>query len=550
MLLTGSYMLRGQDVLLHTLKTEVQREMTGLSASTLPAYYLDYRVEDVRYFQAATSFGSVVQTDKERMRVLSTRVKVGDYQLDNTHPGASDMDFEGMNDSYRYEILPVDDHEAALRFLIWQATQKKYRTAAATYKAVRANPRTTRTGVPDFTREKKTSYYEAPLNVELDTLRWISYLKEFSALFLKDPDIISADASLEVNINRKYFVSGVGTEIVQNLPYTYLQVNASVRSKGQLILPLSRSFFARTPEGLPTPEKVKAELEKMLAVLIRLKDAPAAEPYTGPAILDAQVAGVFFHEIFGHRVEGHRLRSDQDGQTFKAKLNENVLPATLSVVFDPTLQTQGGQHLNGYYVFDDEGVKGQRVVSVQNGVLKTFLMSRAPVSGILTSNGHGRAAPGSDVVTRQSNLIVETSKPLRMEELRKMLIKECQRQGRPYGYYFKDVVGGFTLTDRFNPNAFNIFPTEVYRIYANGRPDELVQGVDLIGTPLAMFAEIVAAGNEIGVFTGFCGAESGSVPVSAVAPALFVRRIETQKKPKTELEATLLKRPSLHLLKK
>jgi TldD protein len=187
---------------------------------------------------------------------------------------------------------------------------------------------------------------------------------------------------------------------------------------------------------------------------------------------------------------------------------------------------------------------------VQNGVFTTFLMSRAPGSGSRPSNGHGRAAPGSDVVTRQSNLIVETSKPLRMEELRKMLIKECQRQGRPYGYYFKDVVGGFTLTDRFNPNAFNIFPTEVYRIYANGRPDELVQGVDLIGTPLAMFAEIVAAGNEIGVFTGFCGAESGSVPVSAVAPALFVRRIETQKKPKTELEATLLKRPSLHLLKK
>jgi TldD protein len=473
-------------------------------------------------------------------------VKVGDYQLDNTHPATgADNNLDGISDGYGYEILPLDDNEQALRFLIWQATQKKYREAVARYKAIRANPRTT-TSVPDFTKEKKNAYYEAPLSLTLDTVRWLGYLKEFSAVFLKDADIISAEASLQVNLTRKYFVSSEGTEVVQNMPYSYLQVSTSVRSKGQLILPLNRSFFARTPAELPSPETVKQELEKMLTVLVKLKDAPAAEPYTGPAILDAQVAGVFFHEIFGHRVEGHRLRSEQDGQTFKSKLNERVLPTTLSVVFDPTLQNLGTQHLNGFYAYDDEGVKAQRVTAVQNGVLKTFLMSRSPVSGLLSSNGHGRAAPGSDVVTRQSNLIVETSKPLKMDELRKMLVKECQRQGRPYGYYFKDVVGGFTLTDRFNPNAFNIFPTEVYRIYADGRPDELVQGVDLIGTPLAMFAEITAAGNETGVFTGFCGAESGSVPVSAVAPALFVRRIETQKKPKAEQEPTLLKRPTVN----
>lgn len=546
LILGGSPVLKAQDILLQTLRSEIQREMAGLTSSTVPAYYIDYRVEDVQLFQAATSFGSLVQRESERTRVLTPRVKVGDYQLDNTHPtSGSDTDMPGMSDSYGYEILPLDDNEQALRFLVWQATQKKYREAVAKYKSIRANPRTS-SAIADFTKEKKTSYLEPALQLALDTTRWLTYLKEFSAVFLKDPDIISADASLQVNLTRKYFVSSEGTEVVQNMPYTYLQISASVRSKGQLILPLNRSFFARTPAELPVPEKVKAELEKMLMVLIKLKDAPAAEPYTGPAILDAQVAGVFFHEIFGHRVEGHRLRSEQDGQTFKSKLNERVLPSTLSVLFDPTQQTLAGQHLNGFYAYDDEGVKAQRVIAVQNGVLKTFLMSRAPVSGIVNSNGHGRAAPGSDVVTRQSNLIVQTSKPLKMEELRKMLVKECQRQGRTYGYYFKDVVGGFTLTDRFNPNAFNIFPTEVYRIYADGRPDELVQGVDLIGTPLAMFAEITAAGNETGVFTGFCGAESGSVPVSAVAPALFVRRIETQKKPKAEQEPTLLKRPAFN----
>jgi TldD protein len=135
-------------------------------------------------------------------------------------------------------------------------------------------------------------------------------------------------------------------------------------------------------------------------------------------------------------------------------------------------------------------------------------------------------------------------KSVSMSQMRKMLVSECKKQRKPYGYLFMDVVGGFTTTNRYMPNAFNIFPTEVYRIYTDGRPDELVRGVDLIGTPLAMFAAIQAADDKNEVFTGFCGAESGSVPVTAISPSLFVRRIETQKKPMMQLEKTLLERPS------
>jgi TldD protein len=214
------------------------------------------------------------------------------------------------------------------------------------------------------------------------------------------------------------------------------------------------------------------------------------------------------------------------------------------VIFDPTLEKFNNQFLNGAYKFDDEGIKSRKVVAVHNGILQSFLMSRTPLEKFPTSNGHGRASAGAEVVSRQSNLLVETTKAVPMDDLRKMLIRECKRQGKPYGYYFRDVVGGFTNTERFSPNAFNIFPTEVYRIYADGRPDEIVRGVDLIGTPLSMFAEITATGNEYGVFHGFCGAESGSVPVSAVSPALFVKRIETQKKPKSQHDTTLLSRPS------
>ena len=77
-------------------------------------------------------------------------------------------------------------------------------------------------------------------------------------------------------------------------------------------------------------------------------------------------------------------------------------------------------------------------------------------------------------------------------------------------------------------------PNVVYRVYTDGRPPELVRGVDLIGTPLAAFGKIVAASDTVDVFNGMCGAESGSVPVSASSPSLLVSEVEVQKKAQSQ----------------
>ena len=108
---------------------------------------------------------------------------------------------------------------------------------------------------------------------------------------------------------------------------------------------------------------------------------------------------------------------------------------------------------------------------------------------------------------------------------------------------FKDIQGGFTITGRTIPNAFNVLPTEVYRIYADGRPDELVRGVDLVGTPLVILSMVSEIGDQYDIFNGMCRAESGSVPVSAVSPALLLTQIEVQKKSKSQERQPILPRP-------
>ena len=225
-------------------------------------------------------------------------------------------------------------------------------------------------------------------------------------------------------------------------------------------------------------------------------------------------------------------------------VTEKHSKSTLQVYDDPTCQYYAGQQLNGFYKYDDQGVKAQRVNIVVNGILNDFLMTRTPIDGHPTSNGHARAEGGADPVSRQSNLIIESSQPKSDEEMRQLLINEIKKQGKEYGYYFTEVTSGFTFTGRENTSAFNVTPLEVYKVYADGRPDQLVRGVNLIGTPLSMFSNIICAGNKHQVFSGMCGAESGQIPVTAIAPMILVNKVEMQRKPQSRDMLPILKRPA------
>ncbi len=261
-----------------------------------------------------------------------------------------------------------------------------------------------------------------------------------------------------------------------------------------------------------------------------LRDAPVAEPYDGPALLSGRAAAVFFHEVLGHRLEGHRQKDEEEGQTFTKKIGQEVLPKFLSVSDDPTIKEIGGVKLAGSYAFDNEGTPSQRVDVIQDGILKSFLMSRMPIKDFAQSNGHGRNQPGLMPTGRQGNLIVTSSEKVPEDQMRQKLIDEVKKQGKPYGLYFDDIQGGFTLTQRGTPQAFQVLPVIVYKVYADGRPDELVRGVDIVGTPLAALTRIITTGDQQHVFNGVCGAESGSVPVSAVAPAMLFSEMEVQKR--------------------
>ncbi len=536
-----------QDKLPDILKEELTRNMEALKKEKAAPYYMSYRVNDIKTYTVQTTFGQITYSGWSHNRRLCTDVRVGNPKMDYSHP------IKGENyGSFRTNIgmeLPLENIPEAIKQILWKETDRQYRKSADLYAKVVANMAikvADEDKTEDFSEEKPVTYNEPPLDESkfgFDAKIWEEKVKKYSALFLQNKDIIDGSSTFQFSIERKYFVSNDGSNITENRVTCRISVNGQTQAEDGMDLPLYLSYFGLTPNDLPNDEIIMADTKKMSETLTKLRTAPVVDSYTGPALLASASAGVFFHEIFGHRIEGQRMKSENDAQTFKKKVGEKVLNENLSIIFDPSISKYKNFFLNGAYKYDDQGQPGKRLIIIENGILRNFLMSRTPITGFNNSNGHGRASAGMQPVTRQSNMFVESKKPLTNEQLRQTLIAEAKKQGKEYGYLFVNTVGGFTTTGRYMPNAFNVTPTEVYRIYVDGRPDELVRGVDLVGTPLSIFSNIEAAGDDYGIFTGFCGAESGSVPVSTVCPTLFVKQIETQRKEKNHSKLPILPRP-------
>ncbi len=527
----------GTPVLLDAMTTELHRAFTSLGrpdpekqkqgdGKQLPPYFLSYTVSDASFVAIQAQYGAVVSNSANRVRVADVQVRLGDPKLDNTHGTHRGSAVNSLE-------LPLADDREALGRSLWLATNTGYGTALDNYlrvkteAQVRAKEEDTS---PDFSEEAPQTYIGKPAPaVVVDRAAWERLVTALSKIFREYPDVYQNMVMLTAQNETDYFASSEGSRVVTPHLQARLLVFAVTRADDGMDLFRAQTFEAETVEGLPRQAEMEAAIRELGKSLEALRKAPVTEPFDGPAILSGRAAAVFFHEVLGHRLEGQRQRGDEEGQTFTKEVGKEVLPTFLSVADDPTVTAFGKTWLAGSYEYDDEGQKARRVDLIDDGVLKTFLMSRLPIASFANSNGHGRAQTGKVPTGRQGNLIVTSAKTEPETELRKQLIEEAKKQGKAYGLYFADISSGFAVTTRSSPQAFQVIPLVVWRVYVDGRPDELVRGVSIVGTPLAAMKRILATGDKSEVFNGECGAESGTIPVSAVAPAMLVSEMETQR---------------------
>ncbi|MGC1413838.1 MAG: metallopeptidase TldD-related protein [Candidatus Acidiferrum sp.] len=516
--------------LLATMRTELERSMKAFQAQDPPAYYIGYTITDTQRAEVSGSNGALLNSNENRNRWLEVSVRTGSYDLDDTHKvGDRQQTSAGPGTS-----VPIDDAPDVLRRALWLETDSQYRAAAEALIKIKSSKEVKVDSVenraPDFSHEQPHTYISEPVSFTLDRKPWEEKVRAYTANFRQSTAVINSIVTFTAQAQNVFQVTSEGTELQFGQIRYRLELFIQGKAPDGMDLDRYYNFDWVKPSEAPDDKAVFAAEATMRKELEGLVAAPLVEPSVGPALLTGRAAAVFFHEVFGHRAEGHRQKDSDEGQTFAKKVDQPILPSFLSIVDDTTMKKLGGEDLLGYYQFDDEGVPAQRVTLVDHGVLKNFEMSRSPLVGFPHSNGHGRRQLGATPVSRQGNLIVESSKTLTDAQLRAKFIELIKEQGKPFGLLIDDIAGGFTFTGRGQPQAFQVQPLVVYKVFPDGRPDELVRGVDIVGTPLAALTKIVATGDKTEVFNGYCGAESGSVPVSASSPAILTSELEVQKK--------------------
>jgi predicted Zn-dependent protease len=545
----GSVAATTESPILEAMQAELSRSMARLRLKSYEApYFIAYAVRDYQQRAVASRFGAQVEKNNSHARQASVEVRVGDYQLDNT---SSDRELAfDMGDNEQWDPptdAPIDDDPQAIRATLWLLTDSKYKHALSAYAKKRGKRATTITedeNLPSFSREAPAHHIDPVTAFNWDEGTLAERSRRASALFKQFPDLFDGGVKITGDHVTRWFVNSEGTAVTTERTIYSVHLNAATRAKDGMLLEHEKDFYGRTLEELPDDKQLVETITILANELHALREAPMVDPYTGPAILMEEAAGVFFHETVGHRLEGERQNDEKEGRTFKGQVGRAVLPEFLSVIDDPTartaLVTDGAAPLgtgnkahqvalNGWYSYDDEGVAARKVTLIDNGVLRDYLKSRTPIAGSLHSNGHGRAEGTADPMGRMANLFLRSTKRVSLTRLKEMLLEEVRRQGKPFGLIIRDITGGSTNTSNFGYQAFKGQPRLVYRVDAKTGAETLVRGVEMVGTPLTTVSRIVATSDTEGVFNGYCGAESGFVPVSTVAPAVLMSEIELQR---------------------
>src|SRR5258708_1923140 len=474
-----------------TMGQELDREMPILSRTIPPAYFINYTLTSTQRSEVMGSNGALLSSQESYSRWLETQVRVGSYDLDNTHKVGNSVQRQG---SYGTSV-PVDDDPGVLRRAIWLQTEKQFTAASQgllkinTSKEVQAQ--TAEEHAPDFSREDPHVFYGPEVSVHPDRKPWEEKVRLYTHAFRASPQILNSIVTFSALGENQYQANSEGSRLQFGQVHYRLELFIQGKAPDGMDINRYYNFDWTNPSDAPDDKTVLAE-----------------------------------------------------GQTFARKVGESILPSFLSIYDDPTMKTIGKEVMIGYYPFDDEGTPAERVTLVDKGILRNFEMSRQPLTEFPHSNGHGRRQIGAQPVSRQGNLIVQSSLMVTNAELRKKLIEEIKRQGKPFGLLIDDIAGGFTFTGRGQPQAFQVQPLVVYKVFADGKPDQLVRGVDIVGTPLVSLTKIMATRDTPEIFNGYCGAESGSVPVAAVAPAILISEMEVQKKETSTDQPPILPPPA------
>ncbi|MFC1522438.1 TldD/PmbA family protein [Elusimicrobiota bacterium] len=504
-----------------------------------PLYFLLYRLALRETYSLRCSYGDIGFEEYSSEQIPFVEARVGTYEFDNTRNGfASKAD---------WGTASLEFSSTTIRHIFWYLTDIAYKRAVKKYwdKKAELVGHPEEEELPDFSKEEPQ---QAVLGLDkmpkLDKDLLMRLCRTSSREFLKYPEIDFGLTSVSFRSEAWVMVNSEGAMIIEDArhtPYSF-RIYAEAQADDGLEVSSYRQKHSRDPSGLPDPEEIKKFMAVVAEEVKDLKNAPQGTPSVAPVLVDGEATGVLFHEALGHHLEGRRQREKFELQTFKGKLGEKILPDFISLASNPLIKKYKNAEIAGHYTHDSEGVPAREISLVKNGILENYLVSRRPISGFMRSNGSARSDAASLSEGRMSVIIIDSNAPLKDADLKNRFLEVLKEKKHKFGFRIVGMDSGETYTSRGQSQSFVGRPRLVYMVKANGR-ETLVRGMEFVGTPLMAVKGIIAAGKNMSVKNAFCGAGSGWVPVTHIAPPVIISSLELQKQPEDRFKPPLIKAP-------
>lgn len=554
------------EFILEAMEEEIERSKgIKLEGHKVVPHYISYILHEIEKTKIVSENGAIIEAKEDSHRTAGVRVNVGSYEHSAT--GISGCVF--MQDTLKNNSKKRLKHYICKNF--WELTDTAFKAALEQYhdNASGSVENFEESDSKDgFSQENPHVYIEDEKSLVFEKAKWETIAREASEKIGSHDFITDHEISIEARRDADCFLSTEGTKLFHQKFYYTIQVKATARcldhktgKEDGYEVDNAKSYYARDISEMPSKDVLMKGIEQMIADLDKLRKAEIFRPKTTyPAIIDHVTHATFLHEVIGHRLEAEGVKDETTCNPFQGNLGEMVMKEFITLEMDPTIEKFKEHSLYGNYKFDDEGIAAQKVILVENGVLKDFLRCRdyLKIEGshvFKKSNGHGRCeySPGwweedeEDTfnkgipIARMSNLIVKSSKSVSYGQLKEELIKECKKQKKQYGLIIE---GGNAGETELGAEFFHLTPKFVYKVNADTGEETLVRGVEIVGTPLEALDSMIMTDDNYDVSYGYCGSESGWVPVSEIAQRALVRSIALKRKSEKKKKGRLLPSPA------
>ena len=552
------------DLTLRAMRDEMERSRTRLALPGVDKpFYVEYRLLDLDIHTVTASFGALLSSSTSRSRFMSVDVRVGNYHLDSSN-FISEEGFQGFLGSTGQ--VGIDRDYNSLRQDLWLATDQAYKAAVTQMSIKQAFLRslTKPPEIDDFSQATPIVKVDPRIEPDWTSRNWEDEARAASAVLKNYPHLYGSRITYSLVYTTSYLMTSEGTIIRVSRHLAGIEAGLDTQADDGMPLNNFYAVYTADPAGLPGAAGVSQALTQAATELMAQREAALVPDYTGPVLFDASAAAATLAQVLEPSLTGARpplsmtnefdefLERAGGRSEWTGRVGTRVLPASVTLVDDPTLRDFNGQPLLGGYDLDDEGVRAQRVSIVENGMLKNLLMSRRPGPDFYASNGHARSALLTDTRPLSSNLFFQSSGALAPADLRKKFLDACRDDGHEWCLEvkrmanpalssisqqdFSDFLGEFAGGIASGERA----PLLVYRVYVSDGHEEPVRGGVIESLTLRTLRNILAIGSDSAVYTfmqnaqgglggtalGSFGSAQDGIPSTVIAPSLLLDDVE------------------------